>query len=446
MLVHLTPSAAAAVLRGHPWVYREGIASPPARGGRGQRPTRPPPPPPRLDSGAVIDLAADAAPFAGRGLWDASSPIAIRVFQRTPERPLDERALIDRIEAAFRLRDGWFSDSDSDSDAGAGRGATDAYRLCHGEGDRVPGLVIDRYGHVAVLRFDGGALRAWQDRLLPPLARALARRGVTSIGVRAGEGDAEAAIAAGGRKVIDLHGPPIPDRLVVRERGMAMEVDLARGQKTGAFLDQRENRARVRALAASRARVLNLFSYAGGFSIAAALGGAARVTSVDTAAGAHATAQRSFRENGLDPAAHDFVTADAFDFLERARARGDRFDLIISDPPSFAPSERARARALGAYRRLHGAVARVLDDGGVFCAASCSSHVTAEDFLSTLDDAALDRDDLRLTALHGQPDDHPTLPAWPEGRYLKLAVLEAAPSAPPRSAPPPSEATRRSPT
>lgn len=414
--IHLTPSATAAVLRGHPWVYREGVAAPPARGGRGARPPRALP---RLDSGTVVDLVAEGAPFAGRGLWDASSPIAIRVFQRTPERPLDERAVLDRLEAAFRLRDAWFGEE----------GATDAYRLCHGEGDRVPGFVIDRYGPIAVLRFDGGALRTWQDRLLPGLARALQRRGVASIGVRAGEGDADAAIAAGGRKVIHLHGPPIPDRLVVRERGMAMEVDLARGQKTGAFLDQRENRARVRALAAGRARVLNLFSYAGGFSIAAALGGAGRVTSVDTAAGAHATAQRSFRENGLDPAAHDFVTADAFDFLERARARGERFDLVVSDPPSFAPNERARARALGAYRRLHGAIARVLGEGGVLCAASCSSHVTAEDFLTTLDDAALERDDLRLTALHGQPADHPTLPAWPEGRYLKLAVLEGASSA-----------------
>ncbi|MCC6556763.1 MAG: class I SAM-dependent rRNA methyltransferase, partial [Polyangiaceae bacterium] len=395
-------------------------SEPPRAAGRtgGRRPERPPSsrPGPRIETGAVVELAAEGGVFAGRGLWDASSPIAIRVFQRAPDRPLDERFLAERIEAALRLRD---------ASLGA-RGDTTAYRLCNGEGDRVPGLVLDRYGPIAVVRFDGGAIRAWQGRLLPHLARALERRGVASIGVRAGEGDAEAAIAAGGVKLLHLHGPPIPERIVVRELGMAMEVDLARGQKTGAFLDQRDNRARVRALARGRARALNLFSYAGGFSIAAALGGAGRVTSVDAAAAAHATAQRSFRENGLDPGAHDFVTADAFDFLERARARGDRWDLIVSDPPSFAPSERALPRALAAYRRLHAALARVLDEGGVLCAASCSSHVTAEDFLSTLDDAALERDDLRLVALHGQPEDHPTLPAWPEGRYLKLAVLQRA--------------------
>src|SRR6185369_9166340 len=158
-------------------------------------------------------------------------------------------------------------------------------------------------------------------------------------------------------------------------------------------------------------------------SIAAALGGASKVTSVDVAAAAHATAQRTFRANGVDPGAHGFVSADVFAFLEQAKARGDRFDLVISDPPSFAPSERALQRALAAYRRLHAAAASVLAEGGVLCAASCSSHVSAEDFLATLDDAALGRSDLCLREVFGQPEDHPTLPAWWEGRYLKMAVL-----------------------
>ena len=220
-----------------------------------------------------------------------------------------------------------------------------------------------------------------------------------------------------------MHGPTAPDRVIVQEHGIRMEVDLAHGQKTGAFLDQRENRARVRLLAGGRRRVLNLFSYAGGFSIAAALGGAARVTSVDTAAAAHASAVRTFRENGVDPTDHDFVSADVFAYLDQARAQGDRFDLVISDPPSFAHNERTRTRALGAYRRLHRAVAAVLADGAIFCAASCSSHVPADEFLGTLDDAALSRSDLRLLELHGQPADHPSLPAWPEGRYLKFVIL-----------------------
>ncbi|AKT43791.1 class I SAM-dependent rRNA methyltransferase [Chondromyces crocatus] len=398
MLIQLTPTAAAAVRRGHPWVFREGLVS---RDGRGH-------PPRQRATGDVVELG-DGKAFVARGLWDADSPIAVRVFERSAGRALNIGAVSARVERAIALRDTWFPDD-----------TTTAYRLCNGEGDHVPSLVIDRYAHVAVLRLDGGILLPWLDRLVPRIASVLTRRGVRTLGLRA---TADTGTPEDGKKITLLHGPPLPDRLVVRESGMAMEVDLARGQKTGAFLDQRDNRARVRALASGRARALNLFSYAGGFSLAAALGGAAHVTSVDSAAAAHATAQRSFRENGLDPTQHDFITADAFDFLDKAHARGDRWDLIVSDPPSFAPSERAKPRALAAYRRLHGAIARVLTDGGVFCAASCSSHVTAEDFATTLDHATLDRDDLRLCALLGQPPDHPTLPAWPEGRYLKMAVL-----------------------
>lgn len=384
--LRLTRSAAASVRRGHPWVYREGLARPP-----------------KLDSGTPVSLASEEGEPIGVGLWDAESPIAVRVFGQSGR--IDERALLERIERAFARR-GAFVGPD-----------TDAYRLCNGEGDHVPGLVIDRYAHVAIVRLDGDHLDPWIERLAPKLARSLAGRGVRSVALR------RARDEAGERRIRPLAGDEPEDRVIVRENGMAMEVDLAHGQKTGAFLDQRDNRARVRAFGARRARALNLYSYAGGFSVAAALGGAAHVTSVDVAAAAHATAQRSFRANGLDPAKHAFVTADAFAFLEAAARRGDKFDLIVSDPPSFAPNERTKPRALAAYRKLHGALAKVLAPGGLLCAASCSSHVSAEDFLGTLDDAALGRDDLSLVAMHGQPPDHPTLPAWFEGRYLKFAVL-----------------------
>ena len=147
------------------------------------------------------------------------------------------------------------------------------------------------------------------------------------------------------------------------------------------------------------------------------------MTSVDVAAAAHATAQESFRLSGLDPRKHTFVAADAFAWLAEAKRKGERWDVVISDPPSFAPSERAKPKAFSAYRALHRACADVLAPGGHFVAASCSSHVSAEEFLGTLDDAALGRGDLRLLELYGPPADHPSLPSFPEGRYLKLAVL-----------------------
>jgi 23S rRNA (cytosine1962-C5)-methyltransferase len=374
------------VRRGHPWVFREGFARAPD-----------------LASGTVVTLVDEEDVQLGVGLYDAQSPIAARMF--TLEGPLDIRTLVARIEQAFKRRDTFISPN------------TTAYRLCNGEGDHLPGLVIDKYEHVAVVRLDGDHLTTWLEPLVAPLMKSLAARGVTSLVLR------RARDEAGDKRTRTLAGVEPPDRLIVYEHGMAMEVDLAHGQKTGAFLDQRDNRALIRSLSAGRTRVLNLYSFAGGFSVAAALGGAKHVTSVDIASAAHASAQRSFRENKLDPAQHTFVTGDAFAFLEGAAKRGDRFDLIVSDPPSFAPNEKTKPRALGAYRKLHGALARVLERGGLLCAASCSSHVSTEEFVGTLDQHTLGRDDLSLVSLHGHAPDHPTLPAWSEGRYLKMVVL-----------------------
>jgi 23S rRNA (cytosine1962-C5)-methyltransferase len=294
-------------------------------------------------------------------------------------------------------------------------GRTTAYRIVNGEGDRMPGVVIDRYADVAVLRADGPAAEVLVRRFAETIFGALSPMGVRGLSLRTqARGDAV--------RIDRLAGSPPPDTREVAEHGVPFVVDLARGQKTGAFLDQRENRRRVGALAAGK-DVLNLFSYAGGFSLHAALGGARKVTSVDVAAGAHATAQTSFRAAGIDPTAHDFVTADAFAFLRRAHERRAAWDLIVSDPPSFAPNEKSLGRALASYRALHRACADVLGSGGVLCASSCSSHVDAPAFASTLDDAALGRSDLSLLELFGAPEDHPTLAGWPEGRYLKFAVL-----------------------
>lgn len=384
--LRLTRSAAASVRRGHPWVYREGFVHSPD-----------------LTSGSIVTLVDEEDVQLGVGLYDASSPIAARVFAQ--EGALDQRSLLARLEQAFRRRDTFIGPN------------TTAYRLCNGEGDHFPGMVIDRYGHVAVIRLDGEHLVSWLDGLVPPLAKLLEKRGITSVALR------RARDEAGEKRTRTLAGDEPPDRLIVFEHGMAMEVDLAHGQKTGAFLDQRDNRALIRALGKGRARVLNLYSFAGGFSVAAALGGAKHVTSVDVASGAHASAQRSFRENKLDPSAHAFVTADAFAFLEAAARRGDRFDLVISDPPSFAPNEKTKPRALGAYRKLHGALARVLAPNGVLCAASCSSHISMEEFVGTLDQQTLGRDDLSVVSIHGHAPDHPTLAAWSEGRYLKMVVM-----------------------
>lgn len=387
MIVTVEAGAAAAIAKGHPWVFREAVAN--LRG--------------NAETGSFVRVTNKAGEPLGVALYDARSAIALRMFGRDPKEALDARLIVRRAEAAFRRRR-------FDHDR------TNAYRLLNGEGDRVPGLVIDRYGDVAVVRTDGDAMASWLDRLVEPLSRSLGALGVKSLLARV-------EASANERKTRALWGEPAPDAVDVREHGMVMEVDLAFGQKTGAFLDQRENRLRVRELAAGRRRVLNLFSYAGGFSIAAALGGASEVSSVDNAPRAHGTAQRSFRKNGIDPKPHRFVTADVFTFLEESKKRGERFDIVISDPPSFAPNEKSKKRALGAYAKLHRACVEVVADGGLFCASSCSSHIGMEEFLGTLDDAALGSADRVLLGAFGSPADHPTLAPFPEGRYLKFCIF-----------------------
>jgi 23S rRNA (cytosine1962-C5)-methyltransferase len=379
--------AADRLAHGHPWVWREAIA-------RGLE---------KAEAGQEVQVVgADGAPV-GRGLADPASPIAVRLWTRGKD-PIDESLFRDRVGRACVLRQRLFAGD-----------ATDAYRVLHGEGDRTPGFVVDRYGHVSVLRTDGDGAAARVSDLVDVLGPTLESWGVSTLVHRVG--------GKGEKPRFDvLRGEPPPDTVEVKEHGLTFVVDLRHGQKTGAFLDQRENRLRVGELAAER-RVLNLFSYAGGFSLFAASRHATHVTSVDVAAGAHATAQASFRASGFDPGKHTFATADVYAFLDQARKRGEKWDLIISDPPSFAPSEKAVPRALSAYRALHRACADVLDRRGILCAASCSSHVDMTSFLTTLDDAALGRDDLRVLELRGAGPDHPTLAAFPEGRYLKLVIL-----------------------
>jgi 23S rRNA (cytosine1962-C5)-methyltransferase len=279
----------------------------------------------------------------------------------------------------------------------------------------MPGLVVDRYDSIAVVRTDGAAATERVEDFATALWPELNQTGVSCLVHRTGAKGQEPQIAV-------LRGGAPPDVVHVREHGIPFVVDLAHGQKTGAFLDQRENRVRVGQLASGR-RVLNLFSYTGGFSLHAALGGASHVTSVDIAARAHATAQASFRLAGVDPSEHTFVTAEVHAFLDSARSRGETWDMVISDPPSYAPSEKALPRALAAYRALHGACVQVLSQGGIFCAASCSSHVDATSFLHTLDDEALGGRELTVIELRGAGADHPCIAAFPEGRYLKFAIL-----------------------
>lgn len=385
-MVRLKKALDRAVRSGHPWIYRDAL----------ERHEHAP--------GTPVRIANRDGKVIGAGLVDAG-PIGVRVWSAV-DAPVDAELLRERIAAAFALR------------ARVVPPETNAYRLLHGEGDRTPGVVCDRYDHVAVLKFDadGESLAQLREPLFEVLREQLSAIGVTTLIERGGR-------RSGGMRVCWGELPPQP--MVVTENGMKLAVDVAHGQKTGLFLDQREARARVRGMARD-ATLVNLYGYTGGFSIAAALGGARHVTTVDIAAPALELAERTFELNDVDPARHTTVASDVHEWLKARAAERARFDIVIADPPNFAPSEAARDAALASYAELHALALSVVAPGGYYLAGSCSSHIDAAAFLETLRTGAQkSRRVLQLLDHHGAPPDHPRLLAFPEGEYLKVLLTRA---------------------
>ncbi len=372
---------------GHPWVYRDHV-----------------PPRFRAEAGTFVRIASGR--FQAFALWDTDSPIALRVFSRR-QRP-DAAWIAARIDEAWQLRTRLLPPE------------TDAFRLLFGEGDGVPGVVVDVYAGFAIIVSYSSSLRqvvAW-------VAAALAARPeVVSVCERVTRRKDRAS------ELRPLSGAPLPEVAMVREHGLRYEVDFEAGQKTGLFLDHRENRHYLRGLCRGK-RVLNLFSYTGGFSVSCAAGGASHVTSVDIAAPAIAAASRNVLHNGLAPELHEGVAQDVFEFLTAARAAGRRWDMVIADPPSFASSRSELFGALRAYKKLHAASLSVLEPGGLYAAASCTAQVSPEAFRQTLAEGAA-RASQRLTVVHeaAHAVDHPYAAGHLEGRYLKLVLSRALPLA-----------------
>lgn len=375
-----------AVLAGHPWVYRGAVA-----------------PAPDLPAGASVRVIDDRG-FLAWGVWDPEHPIAVRIWSLDESRPPDRALIAGRIERARALRAALIDE------------AIEARRLLHGEADGTPGWALDVYGDVWVVRSDGPAAIARLPMLREVVATHADAWKVRALVHRRSRGQAD------GPKAEILFGelPAAPWSL--REGHWRMEVDVLEGQKTGWFLDQRENRRRVFELARGR-RVANLFSYTGGFSLAAALGGAAQVASIDISGPAIAAARRNFELNGLAPDDYVFAAVDAFDWLAEQAAEGARWDLIVVDPPSFAPNARSVPAALKAYRRLLAGAAALVGDDGLVAAASCSSHIDFPDLEGAFfEGTRLAEKALQILERRGPGVDHPELPAFREGRYLKFVL------------------------
>jgi 23S rRNA (cytosine1962-C5)-methyltransferase len=376
--VRLSKPLERAIGQGHPWIYRDALA--------GSLP----------EPGRVVTVLDRQGRFLARGLAEAG-PIGVRVFS-TRDEPLDRSLIASRIASALELRERLAPPE------------TDALRLLHGEGDRLPGVVCDRYAGYAVLRYDGSAASAIADTVERELGERLEALGVHTLLRRSGRGDA--------KRVEVIRGEAPSEPIEIREWGMRLLVDLVRGQKTGMFLDLRAARRRVRGLIAGLrdARVVNLFGYTGGFSIAAGLGGAAEVTTVDVAAPALELASRAWLANGLAPERHRVAACEVATWLASV---GDRFDLVVADPPSFAPNAESRERGLAAYKALHASALPTVRIGGFYLAASCSSHVDRAAFEDTLRKAARScRVELQVLERGSADFDHPVPLGFAEGEYL----------------------------
>jgi 23S rRNA (cytosine1962-C5)-methyltransferase len=379
---------------GHPWVFRRAIEAAP----RG------------LEAGAVVDVVEDGR-FVARGYFDPHSAISVRILTRDAAEVIDAGFWRRRVRRAMALREALV------------RGTT-GLRLVHGESDGLPGVVADRYaGHVVLKLYSAGLTPHRGDVVealrqeVPGLAGVYGRDEIPR-----DEEDDEAQPR--GRV---LWGAEPPERIEIDEHGMRLLVDVRRGQKTGLFLDQRENRRLVRELATGRAEGLNLFGYTGGFSVAAALGGVGHVVTVDQDADAIRLARENFRANGLDAADHAFAVGDAFEWLRRYRAEGRRFDLVVCDPPAFAKSQKAVEGAVAGYASLNRAALQVLSPGGLLVTASCSARVSSEQFQDAVKEAAFKaRVEILLVEERHQPPDHPVSPQFREGRYLKCLVYRRA--------------------
>ena len=374
--------------RGHLWVFSNEIE--------------------RIDgspaTGDIVDVLRHDGAFIGRGFYHPHSLIAVRLLAREEDEQIDDAFFRRRITAALDFRQSLYP-------------GEEAYRLLHGESDGLPGLLIDVYGKANVLQILSAGMDRRSDMIVRILRELLEPDLIVARNdspLRTLEGlPSESAVLAGE-----------PASVVISEHGILYEVDVVGGQKTGMFLDQKDNRSAVRRYLKDR-RVLDCFSNSGGFALNAAAGGARGVSAVDASAESVELARRNFDRNGLK--ADHLVCADVFEHLALLRDASERFGGIILDPPAFTKNKRSVVTALKAYRKLNMLALRVLEPNGILVTASCSHHITRDDFLTMVAESAHRTGrTIRFLEIRGAAADHPVLPAMPETEYLKLAICSVA--------------------
>ena len=387
----LKPGREKSILRRHPWIFSGAIAE--VRGSPGD--------------GETIDVIDSRGAFLARAAFSAHSQIRARIWTWDPDEKIGldffRSKLIRSVETRTELID---------------QAETDAWRLVHGESDGLPGLIVDRYGSTLVVQFLSAGVERWREDLADLL------KDLADVDLVYERSDAEVRELEGlPSRAGPIRGSFKSEEIQIQENGLRWWVNLRRGHKTGFYLDQRLNRLQVRRFAAGR-RVLDCFSFTGGFTLPALDGGAQSVLSIDSSAEALEQARLNLELNGLSSKNVEWVPADVFQALRGFRDRRRTFDLIILDPPKFAASAAQVERAARGYKDINLLAFKLLNPGGLLITFSCSGSVSDDLFQKIVAGAALDAG---VTAqiverLH-QGADHPVALNFPEGAYLKGFVI-----------------------
>lgn len=390
----LKPGREKSLLRRHPWIFSGAV-------GRVQGDP---------EAGDSVAVRSGSGEFLAWAAYSPASQIRARVWSWDEKEHIDGDLLRARLRQALAARERLLSAEDSD-----------AMRLVHGESDGLPGVIADRYGEVVVLQLLSAGAERWRDEIAD--------------GVRELSGCA-CVFERSDADVRELEGLPVKSGVLrgalpaagvrMREHGLSYGVDVATGHKTGFYLDQRDNRKRVGELARGR-EVLNCFCYTGGFTLNALAGGAASVLSVDSSAEALAQARDNLQRSHLDAARAEWQDADVFKHLRILRDQGRSFDLIVLDPPKFAPTAAFAEKAARGYKDINLLAFKLLRPGGLLASFSCSGGVSADLFQKILAGAALDAGvDASIVGRFAAAADHPVLLSFPEGDYLKGLLLRRA--------------------
>ncbi|AQT63121.1 MULTISPECIES: 23S rRNA (cytosine(1962)-C(5))-methyltransferase RlmI [Serratia] len=375
------------LLRRHPWVFSGAV----------QRVEG------KAHSGETIDILDSQGKWLARGAYSPESQIRARVWTFQPDEEINIDFFIRRLQQAQSWRD-WVAQRDG----------LDGYRLIAGESDGLPGITIDRFQNFLVLQLLSAGAEYQRPALLSALQHCYPECSIydrSDVAVRKKEG---LPLAQG-----PVLGDLPPELLPITEHGMKLLVDIQQGHKTGFYLDQRDSRLAARNYSAGR-RVLNCFSYTGAFAVSALMGGCAQVISVDTSQAALDIARQNVELNKLDLNKAEFVRDDVFQLLRNYRTQGEKFDLIIMDPPKFVENKNQLASACRGYKDINMLALQLLNPGGILLSFSCSGLMPTDLFQKILADAAVDAGrDVQFIEQFRQAADHPVIATYPEGLYLK---------------------------